>query len=43
MTGMDLARQILQIQPKIPIILCTGYSTLSSQEQAKAEGIWKLL
>jgi PAS domain S-box-containing protein len=39
LTGMDLARQILQIRPDIPIILCTGYSTLISEEQAKAQGI----
>ena len=39
MTGMDLARQMLQIRPDLPIILCTGYSTLTSKEQAQAEGI----
>jgi len=39
LTGMDLARQILQIRPDIPIILCTGYSTLISEEQAKAQGV----
>jgi CheY-like chemotaxis protein len=39
MTGMDLARQMLQIRPDIPITLCTGYSTLTSKERAEAEGI----
>ena len=39
MTGMDLARQLLQIRHNIPIILCTGYSTLINEEQAKAEGV----
>jgi CheY-like chemotaxis protein len=39
LTGMDLAKQILQIRPDIPIILCTGYSTLVNEEQARAEGI----
>ena len=39
MTGMDLARQMLQIRPDLPIILCTGYSTLTSKERAEAEGI----
>jgi len=39
LTGMDLARQILQIRPDIPIILCTGYSTLISEEQAKVQGV----
>ena len=39
MTGIDLAKQMLQIRSDIPIILCTGYSTLVSEEQAKTEGI----
>ncbi|WP_306549331.1 PAS domain S-box protein [Desulfobulbus sp.] len=39
MTGMDLARRMIQIRPDIPIILCTGYSTLISEEKAKAHGI----
>ena len=39
MTGIDLARRILQIRPEMPIILCTGYSTLISEDKAKAAGI----
>jgi PAS domain S-box-containing protein len=39
MTGTDLARRMLQIRPDLPIILCTGYSTLIFEEQAKAIGI----
>ena len=39
LTGMDLAQQILQIRPDIPIILSTGYSTLVNEEQAKSAGI----
>ncbi|WP_159441197.1 response regulator [Desulfopila aestuarii] len=39
MTGFDLARHILQIRPDIPIILCTGYSSIISEENAKALGI----
>ena len=39
MTGIDLARRILQIRPGMPIILCTGYSSLISEEMAKAAGI----
>jgi len=27
MTGIDLARRVLQIRPDIPIVLCTGYSS----------------
>ena len=39
MTGLDLARRILTLRPNMPIILCTGYSTLISEEEAKAHGI----
>ena len=39
LTGIDLASQILQIRPDLPIILCTGYSTLIGEEQAKAAGV----
>ena len=39
MTGSVLSRRILQIRPDIPIILCTGYSTIISEEKAKKMGI----
>lgn len=39
MTGSDLARRILQIRPGMPIILCTGFSNLISEEKAKICGI----
>ena len=39
MTGMELARRLLEIRPDIPIIICTGYSNLINEEQAAAEGI----
>ena len=39
MTGMDLAKRMLQIRPELPIILCTGYSNLITGEEAKAEGV----
>lgn len=39
MTGIDLARRMLQIRPDIPIILCTGYSELIPQEKAASLGI----
>ncbi|SHO53744.1 PAS domain S-box-containing protein [Desulfopila aestuarii DSM 18488] len=39
MTGSDLARRILQIRPKMPIILCTGYSNQISEEKATIYGI----
>ena len=31
MTGLDLARKIKQIQPKIPVIIATGYAELPPQ------------
>jgi PAS domain S-box-containing protein len=39
MTGSDMARRMLQIRPEIPIILCTGYSTLIAEGKAKLLGI----
>lgn len=39
MTGIDLAKNILQIRPNLPIILCTGYSNIVSKEDARAAGI----
>ncbi|HBG21002.1 MAG TPA: PAS domain S-box protein, partial [Desulfobulbaceae bacterium] len=39
MTGLDLARRMLQIRPGMPIILCTGFSNLISEDKAKIYGI----
>ncbi|MBU4261328.1 MAG: cache domain-containing protein [Proteobacteria bacterium] len=39
MTGIELARRMLLIRPDIPIILCTGYSSLVDEEVAKQKGI----
>jgi nitrogen-specific signal transduction histidine kinase/ActR/RegA family two-component response regulator len=39
MTGLDLARMMLQIRPDLPIILCTGYSNLVNEDQAKNSGV----
>jgi CheY-like chemotaxis protein len=39
MTGTDIAKRILQIRHDIPIILCTGYSAIISEEEAKSFGI----
>ena len=39
MTGFDLARRMIQIRPDIPIILCTGYSSIISEEKVKSMGI----
>jgi len=38
-TGIDMARRMLQIRPDLPIILCTGYSSLISEKKAMATGI----
>jgi YesN/AraC family two-component response regulator len=39
LTGAELARQILTIQPDMPIILCTGFSEMINEEKAKSLGI----
>lgn len=39
MTGDVLATELLRIKPGVPIILCTGYSDLISEQKAKAKGI----
>lgn len=38
-TGFDMARRMLQLRPDIPIILCTGYSNLITEEQIRKAGI----
>ena len=39
LTGLELARQMMEIRPDLPIILTTGYSAAVNAEQAKAAGI----
>ncbi len=39
LTGIDLARRMLQIRPDLPIILCTGYSNLVDEDVVRAQGI----
>ncbi|MDK9706521.1 MAG: PAS domain S-box protein [Desulforhopalus sp.] len=39
MTGTDLSRRMLQIRPNLPIILCTGYSNIVTEEQTYSFGI----
>jgi CheY-like chemotaxis protein len=39
MTGDKLARELMEIRPDIPIILCTGHSKLISEKKAKEMGI----
>jgi DNA-binding NtrC family response regulator len=42
-TGMQLSEQILKVRPDIPIILCTGFSSATSDETARAVGIKKFI
>jgi PAS domain S-box-containing protein len=39
MTGVELAKNILEIRPDMPIILCTGFSHLVDSDSAKEAGI----
>jgi len=39
MSGMQIAYNMMKIRPDIPIILCTGFSEVVTEEQAKAAGI----
>jgi PAS domain S-box-containing protein len=43
LTGTELTREVLQIKPDMPVILCTGHSTVISEESALAAGIKKYL
>lgn len=39
LTGFELAREMLRLRPELPIILCTGYSTIITEEKARSAGI----
>jgi two-component system cell cycle sensor histidine kinase/response regulator CckA len=39
MTGVELAQKLLTLRPDIPIILCSGFSEIITDKQAKAIGI----
>lgn len=43
MTGLELIEQIFQQHPKMPIILCSGFSECISEEKATALGIRRFL
>ena len=43
LAGAELARETLKIKPSMPIILCTGYSSVVSKESALANGIRKYI
>jgi len=39
LTGAELACELLRIRPNLPIILCTGHSTIMTEEKARSMGI----
>jgi len=41
LTGLELTRELRQIRPALPVILCTGFSDLVDDESSKALGIQK--
>ncbi|MCP4116174.1 MAG: response regulator [Desulfobacteraceae bacterium] len=43
LTGFDLAREMIQIRPELPILLCTGFGAEVSREESAAVGIRKVL
>ena len=42
-SGLALAEHMLQIRPGFPIVLCTGFGDMITEEKAKGLGIRKLL
>jgi CheY-like chemotaxis protein/anti-sigma regulatory factor (Ser/Thr protein kinase) len=43
MTGDQLAQKMLDIEPQIPVILCTGFNEVITEEKALAMGIQKFV
>jgi YesN/AraC family two-component response regulator len=43
LVGIDLAREIRQLRPDIPIVLMSGYSGLQLHERAREVGIREVL
>ncbi|MBF0525322.1 MAG: PAS domain S-box protein [Deltaproteobacteria bacterium] len=39
MTGDKLAKELIRLRPDIPVILCTGFSEVTSEEKAKEIGV----
>lgn len=39
LTGIELARRMLELRPDLPIVLCTGYSEAANEDTASAIGI----
>ena len=43
MKGTELAKELMNIRPDVPIVLCTGYSETVNEESVKAIGIRELV
>jgi PAS domain S-box-containing protein len=43
MGGLDLAREMRQIKPDLPVVLCTGFSVMVTQDRLKTAGISRLM
>ncbi|MCK5312654.1 MAG: response regulator [Desulfobacteraceae bacterium] len=43
MTGRKLIKEVCKLNPDLPVILCTGYSEIMSEEKAKAIGVKEYL
>jgi PAS domain S-box-containing protein len=43
LTGLELAKAVLEIEPSLPIIMCTGHSDTVPEEKALSLGIKKYL
>lgn len=43
MTGVELAQEIINLRPDMPVILCTGFSETISEDKAAKLGIKKFL
>ncbi len=39
MTGMELSKKLMEVRYDIPVILCTGYSSIVDEQKAKSIGI----
>ena len=39
MTGVEMARQMIELRPGLPVILCTGYSSIIDEQAARQHGI----
>ena len=39
LTGMDLAKELLEIDPELPVLLCSGFSERADAEKAEGMGI----